>query len=229
MAGSRQSWVEAPYCACPASAEDLASNLRWVEAGRVAIVPGMSCEDQGVPDVMRGEETQVFGALELCSLQDATVVLPGTHSKWVQVRRGRIQHFTTFMTGEFYALLKTHSILARTLPKEEPAFHRDAFLDGVAHAQRRSGLLHSAFSVRTLSLFDRTDTAGMHSYLSGLVIGDELRGFDRAAHVVLVGARELTNRYALALGTLGVESTPIASEATWHGLWRLSQNIGHRA
>jgi 2-dehydro-3-deoxygalactonokinase len=121
MAGSRQGWQEAPYCACPAGFADIASRLLWIEPGRVALVPGLSCEEGGVPDVMRGEETQVFGALDLLGLQDALLVLPGTHSKWVQVSAGKIAQFRTFMTGELYALLRQHSILARTMRAKAPA------------------------------------------------------------------------------------------------------------
>ena len=116
MVGSRQGWIEAPYCACPAGFADIAAALAWVEPGRIGIVPGLSCERDGVPDVMRGEETQVFGALALLGVDEGTFVLPGTHSKWASVRQGRIESFSTFMTGEFYALLRRHSILARTLP-----------------------------------------------------------------------------------------------------------------
>ena len=103
MAGSRQGWIEAPYCATPAGAHEIASKLAWIEPGRIAIVPGISHEEDGVPDVMRGEETQILGAAELLGEADFTAVLPGTHSKWVEVRAGRIERFRTFMTGEFFA------------------------------------------------------------------------------------------------------------------------------
>ncbi|HKB55763.1 MAG TPA: 2-dehydro-3-deoxygalactonokinase, partial [Ramlibacter sp.] len=119
MAGSRQGWVEAPYCPCPANFADIASRLTWIEPGRIAMVPGLMCEHEGVPDVMRGEETQVFGALDLLALEDALLVLPGTHSKWVEVVDARVQAFATFMSGEFYALLRHHSILSRLMPAED--------------------------------------------------------------------------------------------------------------
>ena len=120
MVGSRQGWVEAPYCPCPAGLDDIAARLlRLTPAAgttrRIAIVPGISCEHGGVPDVMRGEEIKILGALELLGIADATLVLPGTHSKWATVEGGRIRGFSTVMSGEFYALLRQHSILARTL------------------------------------------------------------------------------------------------------------------
>ena len=232
MAGSRQGWQEAPYCPCPAGFADIASRLAWIADAppglRVAIVPGLSDETGGTPDVMRGEETQVFGALDLLGLRNGRFVLPGTHSKWVRVADGRIQGFRTFMTGEFYALLRSHSILARTLPDADGALDEAAFLQGVAQAQRSANLLHAAFSTRTLSLFDRLPAAALPSYLSGLVIGEELRSQALAGlqePVVVIGAGALTERYALALQSLGAACSRVGPEATWRGLWAIAQTL----
>ena len=227
MAGSRQGWIEAPYCPCPAGFDELAQRLAWVEPGRIAIVPGMSCEHAGVPDVMRGEETQVFGALHLLGLCDALLVLPGTHSKWVQVRGGRIESFATLMTGEFYALLRRDSILARTMPADDGELHEAAFDAGVALALRDGGLLHHAFSVRSLALFDRLPAAQAPSYLSGLVIGDELRSRQLAGDdaVVIVGTDALTQRYQRALAQCGVRAQCIGAQAMWRGLHEMALRL----
>jgi 2-dehydro-3-deoxygalactonokinase len=232
MAGSRQGWQEAPYCACPAGFSEIASHLHWVEPGRVALVPGLSCEDDGVPDVMRGEETQVVGALDLLGLADARMVLPGTHSKWVRVDQRRITGFRTFMTGELYALLRQHSILARTLPAGDGEPDDDAFLRGLAHARASASLLHAAFSVRTLALFERMPPAAMPSYLSGLVIGDELRaqGLERGAGaVVVIGAPALVARYRMALESLGIEVTSAGAQASWRGLHAIARQLEQAA
>jgi 2-dehydro-3-deoxygalactonokinase len=228
MVGSRQGWMEAPYCACPAGLADIAAHLTWLEPGRIAIVPGLCCEAQGVPDVMRGEETQVFGALALLGLESASLVLPGTHSKWVHANCGRVESFSTFMTGEIYALLRHHSILARTLPDADGDLDPDAFEQGFRHAVHTGNLLHAAFSARTLSLFERLAIEARPSYLSGLVIGEELRSQRLAAAddpVIVVGSPALTERYALALRLLGVRSVAVGSEATWHGLWSMARNL----
>ena len=226
MAGSRQGWREAPYVACPAGFTELADALLWVEPGRIALVPGLSCEAQGVPDVIRGEEVQVFGALELLRQDEGVFVLPGTHSKWVQVRAGRVQSFATFMTGEVYALLRQHSILARTMPPQDDAQDDEAFIRGVRHAQDARGLLHGAFSARTLALFDGMPAASLPSYLSGLVIGEELRTRgDACGQVTLVGSAGLTQRYELALHALDCEARSIGAEATWRGLWSLARTL----
>jgi 2-dehydro-3-deoxygalactonokinase len=226
MAGSRQGWREAAYVACPSGFEELAQGLTWIEPRRIALVPGLSCESGGVPDVLRGEEVQVFGAMDLLQQRDACFVLPGTHSKWVQLRGGRVESFATFMSGELYALQRQHSILARMMPASDGALDEAAFLRGVRQAQDSGSLLRSAFSARSLALFDRLPAASLPSYLSGLVIGEELRLRDAALPgVVLIGNPALTQRYALALRSLGCASRCLGPEATWRGLWALGRTL----
>ena len=227
MAGSKQGWVEAPYCACPARFEDLRAQLTWVDGRSIAIVPGMTCKHAGIPDVMRGEETQVFGALQMLGRQDGLFVLPGTHSKWVLVRGGRVQSFSTVMTGEFYALLRQHSILAKSMPAGEPEFDGPAFDQGVSVALSSRSLMQTAFSVRSLALFDRVRAVALPSYLSGLVIGDELRsqmvhGLDGGGQVVVIGSDALAPRYERALSQQGVTVQRIGAPAAWRGLWALA-------
>ncbi len=237
MIGSRQGWREAPYCPCPAGYTEIAGQLSWIEPGRIALVPGLSCERSGlpghpaldrIPDVMRGEETQILGALRLLGLRDATLVLPGTHSKWVQVRDERIVAFTTFMTGECYALLRQHSILARTLPAEgQPPADDEAFLDGVRLALRGASLLGTAFSVRALALFERMGGERLAEHLSGLVIGEELRAqsLPPGESVLIIGAEALTRRYQQALALLQVPSRCLGAQAAWAGLHALAQTL----
>lgn len=231
MAGSKQGWVEAPYCPCPAGFDEVAANLKWIEAEagfiRTAIVPGLSCELAHAADVMRGEEVQILGAMQLSGMQDGRFVLPGTHSKWALVEGARVVSFRTFMTGEIYALLSQHSILAKTIQADAP-LDEIAFAQGVKLAQRENGLLHTAFSARTLSLFSRMSAPALASYLSGLVIGDELRlqALDAGSEVVLIGSNALTARYTLALTLLGVRSQALGSEATWAGLHALAGAVG---
>jgi 2-dehydro-3-deoxygalactonokinase len=228
MAGSRQGWREAPYVSCPSGFDELSRGLLWVEPRRIALVPGLSCEADGIPDVLRGEEVQVFGAMDLLQQRDGCFVLPGTHSKWVQLRAGRVQSFATFMSGEVYAVLRQHSILARTMPASDGALDEHVFLQGVRHAQQSGSLLRSAFSARTLALFDKLPAAALPSYLSGLVIGEELRMRDPSVQdVVLIGSPVLTRRYALGLRSLGCASRSLGPEATWRGLWALAQTLEH--
>jgi 2-dehydro-3-deoxygalactonokinase len=231
MVGSKQGWVEAAYCPCPAGLDDVAARLTRIDPGvaakgrDIAIVPGISCEHDGVPDVMRGEEIKVFGALDLLGVDRAVIVLPGTHSKWATVEAGRIASFSTVMSGEFYALLRQHSILSRTLPEDDGALDTAAFDRGVAHAFEGHSLMQTAFSVRTLALFGRLTAVAMPSYLSGLVIGEELRcrPLDGVGEVVVIGAPVLAERFSRALGQRRIRVRTFGEEAAWRGLWAIAQ------
>jgi len=230
MAGSRQGWQEAPYCACPAGFAELGQHAVWLQAKRIALVPGLSCLNAGplhIPDVMRGEEVQIFGALHLAQRDSATLVLPGTHSKWVQVEHGRVTHFKTYMTGEVYALLSQHSLLSKTLDVTG-AFDRATFLQGIDQSQQSGSVLHHLFAVRTLGLFNRMPASAMTSYLSGLLMGEELRTQIHAVQngqVILVGNENLTMRYALALSHLNIDSQCLGAQATWAGLFALAATL----
>lgn len=227
MAGSRQGWQEAPYCPCPAGFAELGQHLLWLQPGRIALVPGLSCLGQDTlqtPDVMRGEEVQIFGALRLAGRDTATLVLPGTHSKWAQVENARVTRFSTFMTGELYALLSQHSILGKTLDLNG-AFNEAAYLQGVDQSQTTGSVLHQLFAVRTLGLFERLPAAALPSYLSGLLIGEELRTQNRPATqgpLILIGSDSLTMRYTLALRHMGIDCQSHGAEATWAGLFALA-------
>ena len=226
MVGSRQGWVEAAYCPAPAGLGEIVGTLtrigpdRSAKARDIAIVPGISCEHDGIPDVMRGEEIKVFGALDLLGVDDAVIVLPGTHSKWATISGGRLVGFSTVMSGEFYALLTRHSILSRTLPAGESALDAEAFDRGVRFAFQGHSLMQTAFSVRTLALFDRMAPAAMPSYLSGLVIGDELRcrPLDGVGEVIVIGAPALAERFERALKQRGLRVRRMGEEAAWRGL-----------
>ena len=227
MAGSRQGWLEAPYCPCPADFSALARQVAWIEPRRIAIVPGLSIEKAGIPDVMRGEETQVFGALQTLGLRTARLVLPGTHSKWVRVEKSCITDFSTFMTGEVFALLRQHSILAKSMPAADAPFDLQAFVQGLALARQGKGLLQTAFSVRTLSLFDRLGANALTSYLSGLLIGEEIQiqSLLPGETVLVVGADALSARYAQALEFAGARAQVVPASVTWTGLWCIAQSL----
>ncbi|HJT61244.1 MAG TPA: 2-dehydro-3-deoxygalactonokinase [Burkholderiales bacterium] len=216
MVGSRQGWAEAPYVPCPAGFDEIAAclhDVRW--GGRSAwIVPGLSCRDAaGVLDVMRGEETQILG----CGVE-GTVCLPGTHSKWIEVKNGRIERFCTFMTGEVYAVLKQHSILGRMMEEGKP--DAGAFADGVRRSGQPGGLLHHLFGVRTRGLAGELGPAASASYLSGIVIGHELRTFEGKSFALL-GAPDLAALYQQAAAGLGIETRTLDANSAVRSLHRL--------
>ncbi len=226
MVGSRQGWVEVPYCECPAGVAEIAARLQPVglDGAAAFIIPGVTGFDTaGVRDVMRGEETQILGALEALPAE-ATVCLPGTHSKWVRVRDGRIAGFSTYFTGEAFAVLRAHSLLGRMI--EDGAPDEAALLAGVARSGEPEGLLHHLFGVRAKALFGELSATGGGEYLSGLLIGHELRNalaVVRDGPVFLLGAPGLVARYATALRALGVEPRALDAESAAHGMLRLAR------
>lgn len=167
MVGSRIGWREASYVPAPAGIAELAANLLRIDA-RTAIVPGVS--NASPPDVMRGEEVQLLGAIEAGTVpRDALIVQPGTHCKWAEMRAGRISGFVTAMTGELFALLRAHSLLAGQLAGE--AAPGAAFDEGVAEGRKRD-LAASLFGIRAAGLLGGREDAA--SYASGLLIGSDV-------------------------------------------------------
>jgi 2-dehydro-3-deoxygalactonokinase len=225
MVGSRQGWVEVPYVQCPATLASIAGFLRKVswDGGAAWIVPGVSCIDEaGVPDVMRGEETQILGVLDELP-GEALVCLPGTHSKLVKVQDRRITGLRTYFTGELFAVLKAHSLLGRMM--EEAAPDARAFADGIDRSADDGGVLHHLFGVRTRGLFGELAAGKSPSYLSGLLIGHELRSFPEGELHVL-GSRDLAAIYERAAGLLGRRCKMLDSLAAPRGLFRLAAQIG---
>lgn len=228
MVGSQYGWREAPYVRCPADAEALAKQLLKLDDA-LSIVPGL-VDDAAQPDVMRGEETQIVGALALRPelADDCCLVLPGTHSKWARISQGRVTGFATHMTGELFALLRQHSVLNRLMPSDgsspsSPA----AFLKGVDAAQAQGGLGHQLFAVRTLGLFKQLGAEELPDYLSGLLIGHEIAAELKAApqRLALVGDPALCGRYAQALEHLGQPAPLLLDNTAPAGLWRLAQTL----
>jgi 2-dehydro-3-deoxygalactonokinase len=224
MVGSRNGWVEAPYAPCPAGAAELRDQLvrlqvRGCDVGVVAGVKGIS--PRGAPDVMRGEETQVIGALSL-SPRLATgrhvLALPGTHTKWVVVEDGRIERFQTAFTGELFALLRAHGTLTN-VGGGVIADDAEGFDEGLTRHDQAggAGLLHELFETRSRQLLDGWSPARAVNFLSGLLIASDVAGaltqFDPAGGpVTLVGEPALCGRYAAALARHGVEAEILAGE-----------------
>jgi 2-dehydro-3-deoxygalactonokinase len=217
MIGSNRGWVEAPYVPCPAGLPELASNLHWIEAERAAIVPGVAYDSDSVADVMRGEEVQLLGAFaEGWIGPDSALCHPGTHNKWVRLEDGRIAAFRTIMTGELFNLLKEHSILADLLAG--PAEPGPAFEAGVRHGLEQGDLTAELFSVRARTLLGKAPREEAAAYVSGLLIGADLKIGMRLAgenEVVVVGRPELTRLFCAALDAAGRPSRQIDGEAAF--------------
>ncbi len=214
MIGSNRGWVEAPYVACPAGVGEVAAALCWAEAERTAIVPGLSCDP---PDVMRGEEVQILGAVDAGMVpSDALVCHPGTHNKWVILSGGRVERFRTVMTGELFSLLKEHSILSDLLADDKMAVD-DAFCEGVSRGLEGDAISSELFSVRASVLLGKRRKQDAADFTSGLLIGADVGvGLKQAAgEICVMGRPELTKLYAAALGVAGRQAIEIDGEAAF--------------
>ena len=220
MAGARGGLCEAPYVDCPA---DLAAWAR--QAVRIdfdgiplAIAAGVATPAASQrADVMRGEETQVFGAIACDPALTSgrhTLLLPGTHSKWVEIDNGSIMSFTTFFTGELFALLGRSSLLAAGVAGDD----EDAgFAAGLDCASAGEGVLGDVFQARALQLRQGRSGAWAAAFLSGLLIGGEFAEMAARgalpAHIQLVGDEKLAKRYALTLASHEIRTTIFDVEA----------------
>lgn len=222
MVGARDGWVEAPYADCPADADAWrAAAVRFDWRGApTAIMAGLACTGtDGIPDVMRGEEAQIFGA---CALDPALaqgrrlIVLPGTHSKWALVEDGRVLAFRTVPTGEMFALLRERSTLGPKDAVGDAVEEAAGFAEGLARAGD-GAVLAGLFAARAMRLRAGRSADWALGYLSGLLIGGEIleaRALLQADDdVTLIGDARLADRYARALAAQGVVSRRLDGDA----------------
>jgi len=231
MVGSRTGWREAPYVPCPADPKRIVAGIVDAPSDklRVKIIPGLSAtaDHPGILNVMRGEETQILG---LSSKQgDGVFVLPGTHCKWAAVDGGVITGFSSYMTGEMFQVLKAHSILGDLMADDID--DEAAFKLGVDRAMSDKSFLSLVFSVRTEGLFGHIKPESLSSYLSGLLIGSEIRA-ESLRHgirpVTLVGDGTLSNLYKRALLHTGFSDVSLVDgdTASAAGLWAIAHQGG---
>lgn len=225
MAGSTLGWREAPYLPCPATPAAISDHLLRFRAGKhdVAIAPGLACTNPlGVPDVMRGEETRILGAMTSIpglSLGRQVICLPGAHSKWVLLKDGRIDHFQTAMTGELFETLRRHSILGQGTDGLEPD-DGPAFTDGLIRGLGEQGatLPHLLFEARSRQLREGLGPVWALSFLSGLLIGQDCAGtLSRyrpapGQPVTVIAPAFLGGCFTQALSYLGVASHVMDAE-----------------
>lgn len=230
MITSRNGWLETPYASLPASAEQLAGALVPLhsESLRLNFVTGIATEHSGAPDVIRGEETQIVGVMN-SGISDATLVMPGTHSKWVTVRAGLIEEFSTYMSGELFEVLGKHTILG-TLMKEGE-FSETSFREGVKQGMDAgSKLLHTLFRARTLPLFKKMKEEEVADFLSGMLIGAEINGATAGQltedPVIIVGSGALTDRYAIAFEVIGQKYQSAAPDVVAQGHFAIARSAG---
>lgn len=234
MVGSRAGWREVPYRMLPAPLLPAPTDLGLVTGSRgeqVHLVPGLHVPNDPVggttAGVLRGEETELVGAtVGACEI----AVLPGTHSKWVRTStEGRVSSFTTFLTGELFHLLATHSTVGAPAPAGGPRWA--AYIEGVQVARDQAGrtALATLFTARARHVTGTLPAEDVHDYLSGLLIGAELvasEAWSERLPLVLIGSATLTSRYARAAVALGWADLRTVTDAAPRGLWRTARHVG---
>jgi 2-dehydro-3-deoxygalactonokinase len=218
MVGSSVGWVQTPYLPCPVRPEQVAGACIELRGGRIHIVPGLTCRNRvDAPDFMRGEETQLLGALHLePTLREGRhlICLPGTHTKWAILQDGSVQEFLTAPTGEIYASLCSQTTLVPTESNVKTKTDSDGFNRGLERIRQspETPLLHRLFESRSLRLSGEIATEQAASYLSGLLIGSDASGalqlFEPTTEhplVHIIGSSQLCRLYCIALATLDCE------------------------
>ncbi|MBR1282553.1 2-dehydro-3-deoxygalactonokinase [Bradyrhizobium sp. AUGA SZCCT0177] len=217
MAGARQGWVEAGYLDTPASLTSILQRAVPVPGGSrdIRILPGIAQRDPKAPDVMRGEETQLLGALGADG--EALVCMPGTHSKWASVRGGTVERFTTFMTGELFSAVSQGTILSLAVANADEAVDTEAFKSAVVAAfETPAFAANLLFQVRSGQLLYGGSAAAAREKISGTLIGLELAAGlagDRSRRdITLVASGRLEALYRLAFDSLSVAVQSIDSD-----------------
>lgn len=228
MVGSAFGWKEAPYLGCPAETLELADQLVAPRAN-VYIVPGMKCTNPlGAPDVMRGEETQLLGALHLLgggAHANGWYVLPGTHCKWVWLEGGRIRWLRTYLTGELFALLGERGTLAPLMQHGRDKHDTQAFSRGVTHAAE-AAMSHALFGARARVVTGALPREAAASYVSGVLIGTEWHDLRRQpglaadAPVRVIGAPRLAALHAACAAQLGHQVELLDVQAVQAAAWQ---------
>ena len=233
MAGARGGWVEAGYVDTPARLASILKHAVTVpgQDRDIRILPGIAQRDRKAPDVMRGEETQLLGALGMDAADDAVVCMPGTHSKWVRANGGTVERFATFMTGELFDVVSRETILSHAVAGADEPEDIDAFkLAVIAAFERPSFAANLLFQVRSGQLLHGGEPSSAREEISGTLIGLELAaglaGDVPSEGIMLVASGRLQRLYQLAFDTVSVPVRSIGAEdAVRRGLSMAAESI----
>lgn len=228
MVGSNAGWLSVPYLPCPAALGDLSTQLTRVE-DKAWIVPGLSINNDANHNVMRGEETQLLGAI---ALQPAQIyVMPGTHCKWVATEGDLVRDFRTVMTGELHHLLLCHSLIGAGLPAQET--DAAAFRQGLEVGANDSSILTRLFEVRAAHVLGARRRESVSEFLSGLLIGHEVAQMQQhfnpdAQPVTLIGSESLAQRYQIAMALVDVTAQWLDGDSAFQqGIRRIAHELAH--
>ena len=202
MVGSKNGLIEIPYTKTPASIKHISLNIIFKKMRNMKLffIPGLSCQNRKLFDVIRGEETIAIGAIDLIKDKNFFICCPGTHSKWINIKNNKIKLFETYLTGDLFSSISKSTILSKSLTKSEK-FSKKFFLLGLEEIKKKS-LSYMLFKVRTLNLFNQSNLTESKSFLSGLIIGEEIKNISKTIKrdkVYLISEEKLLKFYLIAL------------------------------
>ncbi|GAB5379115.1 MAG: 2-dehydro-3-deoxygalactonokinase [Aliiglaciecola sp.] len=229
--GSNIGWKLVPYVSCPTDQHQLLASAMSFDARGVpfTIFPGLSCQNRHkLPDVMRGEETQIFGFLSQQPNHPAEqlVCLPGTHTKWALLEHDSISSFITSPVGELFEVLSNHSVLLN--PIDDDSWDQKGFSEGLdIGLSKTSNIIHTLFATRAKQVLNNQSNTQASCFLSGLLIGADVKAamqdFHLFSNVVLIGSSKINSLYEVALNKLNIRTEHYTSEwATTCGLQALA-------
>lgn len=234
MAGSVEGLQSVAYRDCPATLKNLSEMLvpypPLLASGKAYLVPGIrTLTNDNDVDLIRGEEIQALGASVVTHKENGCMCLPGTHSKWLKLRKGAIAQFATFATGEVFDTIRRSPMFASLAPPENTTNDENVFLQGVDRSRSDPRFLHHLFNLRARVISGFLHSEDIYAYLSGLVIGTEISEVAPTLHVnqevQIVGNSMLARRYQLALERCSIPTELVDSElATVQGAIRLARN-----
>lgn len=213
MVGSQNGWLETKYLVCDTNLKEVSKKLVKIPNIKedIYIVPGVKTMKNNIIDLMRGEEVQIFGALKSFDIKDATLILPGTHCKWAEVKDENIIDFKTNMTGEVFNILSSNSILEKSIKSKD--FNEEAFLKGINLAKKEGGLLNQIFQARAQASIIGENN--IHSFLSAILISNEIKEMKNifsSKEIIIVGSSTLNKLYEIALKEYDFKTQTISSE-----------------
>ena len=206
MVGSKKGLYEVPYTQIPISLSNLSKKIimKSIQGIQVNIIPGLVFKNKNYFDVLRGEETLAFGAIEKLQIKkNCYLCCPGTHSKWIMIKNNIIYSFTTYMTGDLYSAISSNTILSQSLKEKSKKFSIIFFKKGLEFIKKNNSLISIVFKIRTMDLFNQNKSFERKSFLSGLIIGLEMNEVLKKiklskSRIVLIASGPLTNLYAVS-------------------------------
>ena len=210
MVGSKKGLYEVPYLEIPINLKNISTKiiLKKILNINLRIIPGLVFKENNFFDVLRGEETLVIGAINKLNIKKKCYICcPGTHSKWITIKKNKFIKFSSFMSGELYSVISKWTILSQSLPKiskNSKSFSKKYFIKGLNLIKKNYPLLSTLFKIRTMDLFNQTNAVERDSFLSALLIGLEINHISKnkdlkRSSVILISSGPLTKLYSISL------------------------------